>query len=147
LSEGTRRVDKEVFHMIDAKSRRTASGASRQTSLVGDAAAHDDEAQLAAALRMGDDAPARARERRRIVAGPPETKAGRVAAEIVETVEARLPGRIRDLQVQVHEDQFVLSGVSSSYYVKQMAQHVAMNALNALMLGRLVNDIKVHSMR
>jgi len=135
--------------MIDAKSRRSAGGARRETLLNGNAAPHDDEAQLAAALRPGDDAPVRARERRRrsVLVDRPETQAGRVAAEIGDAVEARLPGRIRDLQVRVQEDQFVLSGVSSSYYVKQVAQHVAMNALNALMLGRLVNDIKVHSMR
>ena len=61
--------------------------------------------------------------------------------------QARLPGRVRDLKVRVEDDQFVLSGVSSSYYVKQVAQHVAMNALDALMLGRLVNEIEVRSVR
>jgi hypothetical protein len=138
--------------MIRATNRRSA--AARRDSLVeGDVVAHDDESQLAAALRPGkrcsDDAPPRPQQRRprrspAVVSGE---QSGRVAAEIADTVEARLPGRIRDLRVCFEEDQFVLRGVSSSYYVKQVAQHVAMNALNALMLGRLVNDIKVHSMR
>jgi hypothetical protein len=76
-----------------------------------------------------------------------EAKLRRVAADIARSVEARLPGRVRDLKVRVESDQFVLSGVSSSYYVKQVAQHVAMNALDALMLGRLVNEIEVRSVR
>jgi hypothetical protein len=40
-----------------------------------------------------------------------------------------------------------MSGVSSSYYVKQVAQHVAMSTLDAQMLGRLVNEIEVRSVR
>jgi hypothetical protein len=71
----------------------------------------------------------------------------RVAADIVRSVQSRLPGRIRDLKVRYENEQFVLSGVSTSYYVKQVAQHVAMNALDALMLGRLVNEIEVRSVR
>jgi len=49
--------------------------------------------------------------------------------------------------VRVDGDQFVLAGTASSYYVKQVAQHVAMHALNEQMLGRLVNEIVVHSVR
>ena len=71
----------------------------------------------------------------------------RIAADIVRSVEMRLPGRVRDLKVRVEADQFVLSGVSSSYYVKQVAQHVAMTALEAVMLGRLVNEIEVRTVR
>lgn len=78
---------------------------------------------------------------------PSEAKLRRIAAEIVRSVESRLPGRVRDLKVRVAEDQFVLSGVSSSYYVKQVAQHVAMSALDAVMLGRLVNEIEVRAIR
>jgi hypothetical protein len=138
--------------MIKATSRRLAA-ARRDSLLEGDAASRDDESQLAAALRPGkrseDDAPPRPHQRRSRRPAPNFSVAlpGQVAVEIANTVESRLPGRIRDLRVRFEEDQFVLSGVSSSYYVKQVAQHVAMNALNALMLGRLVNDIKVHSMR
>jgi hypothetical protein len=76
-----------------------------------------------------------------------EAKLRRVAAEIVRSVQSRLPGRVRDLKVRIEDDQFVLSGVSSSYYVKQVAQHVAMSALDAVMLGRLVNEIEVRAVR
>jgi hypothetical protein len=144
---------KEVFVMIDARSRRTAASGRRDTLLTGKVAAHDAESQAAAALRPGEDGEGKGLPRRRERAGLPaivdrsEARARRVAEEIVRSVEARLPSRIRELRVRVEDDQFVLSGVSSSYYVKQIAQHVAMNALNALMLGRLVNEIKVHSMR
>lgn len=76
-----------------------------------------------------------------------EARLRRVAAEIVRSVQSRLPGRVRDLKVRIEDDQFVLSGVSSSYYVKQVAQHVAMSALDAVMLGRLVNEIEVRAVR
>ncbi len=76
-----------------------------------------------------------------------EAKLRRIAAEIVRSVQSRLPGRVRDLKVRIEDDQFVLSGVSSSYYVKQVAQHVAMSALDAVMLGRLVNEIEVRAVR
>jgi hypothetical protein len=69
----------------------------------------------------------------------------RVAGEILRSVQTRLPGRVRDLKVRIDGDQFVISGVSTSYYVKQVAQHVAMHALESLMLGRLVNEIEVRS--
>jgi hypothetical protein len=69
----------------------------------------------------------------------------RVAGEILRSVQSRLPGRVRDLKVRIDGDQFIISGVSTSYYVKQVAQHVAMNALDSLMLGRLVNEIEVRT--
>lgn len=72
---------------------------------------------------------------------PPELD--HVAAEIARSVESRLPGRVSELQVRVVDDHFVLSGASNSYYVKQVAQHLAMNALDSHMLGRLVNEIEV----
>jgi hypothetical protein len=76
-----------------------------------------------------------------------DARVRRAAADILKNVQSRLPGRIRDLKVRIEDDQFVLSGVSTSYYVKQVAQHVAMNALDALMLGRLVNEIEVRTVR
>ncbi len=81
------------------------------------------------------------------VAFRPDARLRRVAADILRSVQSRLPGRVRDLKVRVEDDQFVISGVSTSYYVKQVAQHVAMNALEAVMLGRLVNEIEVRSLR
>jgi hypothetical protein len=76
-----------------------------------------------------------------------DARVRRVAAEILRSVQSRLPGRVRDLKVRIEDDQFVLSGVSTSYYVKQVAQHVAMAALDSVMLGRLVNQIEVRATR
>jgi hypothetical protein len=79
------------------------------------------------------------------VATRTDARLRRVAGEILRSVQSRLPGRVRDLKVRIDGDQFVISGVSTSYYVKQVAQHVAMNALDSLMLGRLVNEIEVRT--
>jgi hypothetical protein len=76
-----------------------------------------------------------------------EVRTRRLATDIVAAVQSRLPGRIRDLKVRIDGDQFVLSGVSSSYYVKQMAQHIAMTALDAVTLGQLINEIEVRAPR
>ncbi len=118
------------------------------------AAARDDESRLAATLRRTHgvaDGPAVPRKR---IAAPPAapiitagTVLKRVVEEIVHAVEARLPGRIAGLKVEVLEDQFVLHGVSSSYYVKQVAGHLAMTTMDACLLGRLVNEIEVRSVR
>jgi hypothetical protein len=108
----------------------------------------DDESHLAATLRRthgasdGPGAPAGQQH---------EARARVVSGEILRAIEARLPGRIRDLQVR-HEFrgeflQFTIHGISSSYYVKQVAGHLAMNAVEARMLARLVNDIDVHAER
>ena len=118
------------------------------------AAARDDESRLAATLRRTHgiaDAPAVPRKRNAAPPAAPLIAAGtiakRVVDEIVHAVEARLPGRIAGLKVEVMEDQFVLHGISSSYYVKQVAGHLAMTTMDACLLGRLVNEIEVHSVR
>ncbi|HYO24743.1 MAG TPA: hypothetical protein VEQ85_07320 [Lacipirellulaceae bacterium] len=76
-----------------------------------------------------------------------ERTARRMAAEILASIQSRLPGRIREPKIRIKDDQFVLSGVSSSYYVKQIAQHVAMATLGAHGSGRLVNEIEVRALR
>ena len=139
--------------MIDVRSRRSASGARPEPVFNGSRAAQDDEARLAAALRAAaepEDGPPPRREprgNRLRIADYSATLEARAAAAIVDSVETRLPGRIGGLEVRLEHDQFVLAGVASSYYVKQVAQHVAMNALNEFMLGRLVNEIVVRSIR
>lgn len=70
-----------------------------------------------------------------------------VADEIARSLETQLNGRLRELSVAVEDGQFVLRGVSRSYHVKQIAQHLAMTALDTRLLGRLVNEIEVHSVR
>ena len=94
-----------------------------------------------------DDSDGRSRAASHRIAAGHEARLRRVAADIVRSVQFRLPGRVRDLKVRIDDGQFVLSGVSSSYYVKQVAQHLAMSALDKVMLGRLVNEIEVRSMR
>jgi hypothetical protein len=74
-------------------------------------------------------------------------RARRLARNIMAAVQNRLPGRISDLKVRIEGEQFVLTGVSSSYYVKQMAQHIAMTTLEAVTLCQLVNQIEVRAPR
>jgi aspartate oxidase len=114
----------------------------------------DDESRVAATLRTTNgDAEAtgpsmkRRTKPRLTVSQPAESQLDAVAAEIAEVVETQLTGRIRELSVTVEEGQFVLRGVSRSYHVKQIAQHLAMTAMDTILLGRLVNAIEVHSVR
>ncbi len=121
--------------------------------LTGKAVERDDESRLAATLRRtlgGADAagpPVRngrpAPVKRRTELSPEQ----RVASEIVRAIEGRLPARIRDLRVDVEGEQFVLRGLSGSYYVKQVAGHLAMTTMDAHLLGRLTNEIEVRSAR
>jgi len=108
-------------------------------------AGRDDESRLAATLRHthgGADGSVRP--------APGETRDAKhrmVIAEILREIESRLPGRVRNLAVAVEDDQFTLRGVSSSYYVKQVAGHLAMTTMDARLLGRLVNEIEVRGLR
>ena len=60
--------------------------------------------------------------------------------EAVEPVKALLHGRVIDLRVLVREDRVVLHGRATSYYAKQMAQHLVMKTLG---IAALVNEIEV----
>jgi len=118
------------------------------------AAQRDDESRLAATLQttLGDsEATGPSMKRpltpRLTIHRPAEVRLDEVADEIARTVETQLTGRIRDLAVTVEKGQFVLRGVSRSYHVKQIAQHLAMTAMDTRLLGRLVNEIEVHSVR
>jgi hypothetical protein len=140
--------------MFDARGSSPVGSGSRDSVMIARETGRDDEARVAATLRnansfedglavpSADGIVGRGRHGDR-----PDAKIRRVAADILKSVQTRLPGRVRDLKVRFEHEQFVLSGVSSSYYVKQVAQHVAMNALEATMLGRLVNEIEVRSVR
>lgn len=59
---------------------------------------------------------------------------------ILQRIEHRLPGRIRQLAVYSTGNAIVLSGQCSTYYTKQVAQHVAMGVLE---YERLINNIDV----
>jgi hypothetical protein len=128
--------------MIDARRPQSTLAASRDFPLVVHSPRDLD----------APDGPLDAPESRPVVgesriAARTDARVRRVAAEILRSVQSRLPGRVRDLKVRIVDDQFVLSGVSTSYYVKQVAQHVAMSALDSVMLGRLVNEIEVRATR
>jgi hypothetical protein len=125
--------------------------------LTGKAVQRDDESRLAATLRrtLGDsDATSvtvRSERRASRAATAPEraelSPELHVAAAIVSAIEARLPARIRSLRVDVEGEQFALRGISASYYVKQVAGHLAMTTMDAHLLGRLSNEIEVRSAR
>jgi hypothetical protein len=121
--------------------------------LTGKAVERDVESRLAATLRRthGDADAAgpmlhgqqRTAVKRRTELSPEKG----VAAEIVRAIEGRLPARICDLRVDVEGEQFILRGISGSYYVKQVAGHLAMTTMDAHLLGRLSNEIEVRSVR
>lgn len=131
--------------MIDVQGELSAGVPARGSSQSPRAIVRDSAAREAAAREAAADLAKAAAARR--AAARVDAQLARIAAEIARSVELRLPGRVRDLKVTVEADQFVLSGISSSYYVKQVAQHVAMTALDAVMLGRLVNEIEVRTVR
>lgn len=135
----------------------SARGATRMAAndlLTSKAAQRDDESHVAATLRstLGDSegaAPAavRAATPRLAIRKGADVRLDLIADEVARTLEVQLSGRIRDLSVVVENGQFVLRGQSRSYHVKQIAQHVAMTALDTRLLGRLVNEIVVHAGR
>jgi hypothetical protein len=63
-----------------------------------------------------------------------------VAQQIRTALDRHLMGRIRQLRILATEHLVILSGACSSYYTKQLAQHVAMEQLGK---KRLVNNIAV----
>ena len=118
------------------------------------AAQRDDESRVAATLQttLGDSEATgpftkRPQLPRLTIHKPAEVRLDDVADEIFRSLETQLTGRIRDLSVTVEQGQFVLRGFSRSYHVKQIAQHLAMTAMDTRLLGRLVNEIEVHTVR
>jgi len=65
---------------------------------------------------------------------------GTLADRVERTVRCRTGGRIRDLRVQLFGEDVVLSGVTSTYYAKQLATHAALDELGG---GQLTNSIEV----
>lgn len=135
-------------------SGRNAGRLSRDELLTRKAIQRDDESRVAATLQttIGDSEATGPVMKRRIaprltIRKGSEIDLDLVADEIARSLESQLNGRLRELSVTVEEDQFILRGVCRSYHVKQIAQHLAMGAMDARLLGRLVNEIKVHSVR
>ncbi len=73
--------------------------------------------------------------------GEVEAQRKRLIHRILQRIESRLPGRIRQLSVYSAENAIVLSGHCSTYYTKQVAQHTAMGVLE---YERLINNIDVN---
>jgi len=63
-----------------------------------------------------------------------------LVARVERIVRCRTGGRIRDLRVQVHGADVIISGVSCTYYAKQLATHAALSELNDRTLS---NEIEV----
>jgi hypothetical protein len=59
----------------------------------------------------------------------PSSEQLRLAKVIQQRIEARLPGRVRNLAVRIGADFVVLEGECSTYYTKQLAQHAALGVL------------------
>jgi osmotically-inducible protein OsmY len=66
--------------------------------------------------------------------------AEKLVASIERAVWRETGGRIRNLRVEVHRHEVLLTGRCDTYYAKQMAQHAAMSVHKA---GQLTNQIEV----
>ncbi len=63
-----------------------------------------------------------------------------LAKKILSRIESRLTGRIRHLTVYTSDNAVVLTGECSTFYTKQLAQHIAMGVLE---YEQLINNIDV----
>ena len=61
-------------------------------------------------------------------------------AHLETHLQSRLGSRVRDLRVVSQNDGVILQGSTSTYYVKQLAQHLIMQITN---LPILANEIEV----
>ena len=52
-----------------------------------------------------------------------------LAIAIMQRIESRLPGRVKNLVVRIAADTVVLEGECVTYYTKQLAQHAALGIL------------------
>ena len=111
--------------------------------------ARDAETALASALRVAEGtaivSPTRLDPRLAVFgARRAGARLRRLARDAAQLVEARLPGGVRCLEVSAECNRVVLRGIASSYYVKQVAQQVAMSLLSG---EQVVNQIEVRSVR
>jgi hypothetical protein len=73
-----------------------------------------------------------------------DSEAARVAVDnalvsrIERIVRCRTGGRIRDLRVDVSEDNVVISGVATTYYAKQLVTHAALDEIPGRMLTNAI---------
>lgn len=52
-----------------------------------------------------------------------------LASAIAQRIETRLPGRVKNLSVQVTAGSVLLKGECATYYTKQLAQHAALGVI------------------
>lgn len=55
-----------------------------------------------------------------------QQEAERLAASIERAVSRETGGGVRNLRVEIHDDEVLLTGRCNTYYTKQVAQHAAM---------------------
>ncbi|MCA9054055.1 MAG: hypothetical protein KDA75_09475 [Planctomycetaceae bacterium] len=63
-----------------------------------------------------------------------------VSLRLERLVQSRTGSRIRDLRVEVLDDQVILTGRASSYHAKQLATHATLNEVSP---RTLTNAIEV----
>ncbi len=73
-------------------------------------------------------------------AAAPELSLNEMQARAERAVRGRTGGRIRDLHIEIREDDVILSGVAETYYAKQGATHAV---LGELVGWTVTNDIDV----
>jgi hypothetical protein len=64
----------------------------------------------------------------------------RTEEHLEAVLQTRLGGRVRDLRVTLKDEGVVLNGRATTYYAKQLAQHVVMETAGMTVLA---NDIEV----
>ena len=64
-----------------------------------------------------------------------------VAESVERMVRSRTGGSIRNLKVEVAGGEIIISGITTTYYNKQLATHAALSALDD---ANLTNDIRVY---
>lgn len=60
--------------------------------------------------------------------------------QVEQAVQVRTGGRIRDLQIRLSEGRVIVSGRTSTYYLKQLATHAIRDAVDDLSVQ---NDVEV----
>lgn len=70
----------------------------------------------------------------------PHAEVSDEASCLESLVQRRLGARVRNLRIIVRHDGVILQGLASTYYVKQLAQHAAMDLAE---LPIVANEIEV----
>ena len=60
--------------------------------------------------------------------------------QVEQAVQVRTGGRIRDLQIRLSEGRVIVSGRTSTYYLKQLTTHAIRDAVDDLTVQ---NDVEV----